>query len=225
MTERVPFMLRHRGLRFTRDQRQGIVRSPASASVSLGVHQRRMLYKVPMRWKPIRGISQRSRSPPTSAPLIVDRAVVAFVQATLKDRRDSWCLPARHHGHAGGGSAPKTPTELGRVDARRALVRLAMTDDLTIAGLRGPRDTLLHASPSHFPIQRSSWLSRAVSHLHGSSFGDARCRHLECVAQTTSVIRSGCWVTLNLRTWKAPSRIDFGTTVSAEWKRESFRGG
>ena len=51
--------------------------------------------------------------------------------------------------------AENAPPELGGVDARRALVRLAMTGDLTIAGLRGPRDT---SCMLHRRCQRSFWL-------------------------------------------------------------------
>ena len=157
--KQVPFMLRHRGLRVLRATN---VRDRAVTGVSLqfllGVHQRRMLYKVSDAVNRFGHLPALAVAVPTSAPLIVDRAVVAFVQADLESSRQLVPASSDITAMLVAIGAENAPPELGGVDARRALVRLAMTGDLTIAEAARATRYLLHASPSHFLSNDPLWL-------------------------------------------------------------------
>lgn len=117
-----------------------------------------MLYKVSDAVNRFGHLPALAVAVPTSAPLIVDRAVVAFVQADLESSRQLVPASSDITAMLVAIGAENAPPELGGVDARRALVRLAMTGDLTIAEAARATRYLLHASPSHFLSNDPLWL-------------------------------------------------------------------
>jgi hypothetical protein len=218
--KQVPFMLRHRGLRVLRATN---VRDRAVTGVSLqfllGVHQRRMLYKVSDAVNRFGHLPALAVAVPTSAPLIVDRAVVAFVQADLESSRQLVPASSDITAMLVAIGAENAPPELGEVDARRALVRLAMTGDLTIAEAARATRYLLHASPSHFLSNDPLWLEpggvtspwvklwRMVDadtwNVLPSDLGDQ--------------IPGALWVTLNLR------NVEESTVIKSTSARDGFQ--
>ena len=157
--KQVPFMLSHRGLRVLRATN---VRDRAVTGVSLeyliGVHQRRMLFKVSDAVNRFGHLPALTAALPKSAPLIVDRAVVAFVQADLEFSRQLVPASSDITAMLAAIGAANAPPALGGVDARRALVGLATRGDLTIAEAARAMRYLLHASPSHFLSSDPLWL-------------------------------------------------------------------
>lgn len=153
------FMLRHRGLRVLRatDGRDNSVKGETLNSLLL-THQRRMLYKVSDAINKIGHLKALAAALPNSVPLVVDRSVAAFVQADLE--ASSQVVPASNDVNAmlvAIGLAERPPV-LGDAEARRDLVKLATTDDLTnVDAVRAAR-YLLHATQAHFISGDSLWL-------------------------------------------------------------------
>jgi hypothetical protein len=150
-SKQVPFMLSRRGLRVLRATN---VRDRSVTGVSLeyllGVHQRRMLFKVSDAVNRFGHLPALAAALPKSAPLIVDRAVVAFVQADVESSKQLVPASSDITSMLVAIGAANAPPALGALDARRALVRLAATADLTVAEAARAMRYLLHASPSHF---------------------------------------------------------------------------
>ena len=95
---------------------------------------------------------------PKSAPLVVERSVAVFVQADVDT--SSQLVPASSDitSMLVAIGAASTPSVLGEVESRRALVKLATGADLSAVEAARATRYLLHASPAHFNSNDPLWL-------------------------------------------------------------------
>lgn len=157
--KQVPFMLRHRSLRVLRatNPRDLSVKG-VSLDALLLVHQRRMLFRVSDAVNRVGHLPALAAALPKSAPLVVERSVAVFVQADVDT--SSQLVPASSDITAMlvAIGAASTPSVLGEVESRRALVKLATGADLSAVEVARATRYLLHASPAHFSSNDPLWL-------------------------------------------------------------------
>jgi hypothetical protein len=157
--KQVPFMLRNRQLRVLRaTSARNLCVIGISLESLLLVHQGRMLFKASDAVNRIGHLQALTAALPRSEPVVIDRGVVAFVQADID--ASSQLVPSSSEITAmlaaiGGAN---TPPILGEVESRRALVKLATAADLTNDLAAKAMRYLLHASTPHFQSNDPLWL-------------------------------------------------------------------
>lgn len=157
--KQVAFMLRHRSLRVLRaTSARDLSINGLSLDALLLIHRRRMLFRVADAVNRIGHLPALAAALPRSTPLVIERSVATFVQADVETAAD--LVPASSDISAmllsvGAASAPPV---LGDAEARRALVKLAASADMTPVGAVRAIRYLLHASTEHFQSEDPLWL-------------------------------------------------------------------